>query len=226
MASTSSCTRSPARKLNGSAPRPAIASRKPATSIALRSLKPSWWPGRDAEQPVGRMVRPRLDAAEAAPAGRIGGAVEVQLVEALLAEDERALGAVDLEVVLHLAAHGDPARLDRAGRAAREAQEGAADVVGLDGAAPAAAVGTARDDGDAVAEHRVDRAEQVLGGRQRMAADVGERAAADRIVAEAERALARRPCSPRRGRRDSCGSRRARPPRSSRAPAPSIGLQR
>ena len=48
--------------------------------------------------------------------------------------------------------------------------------------------GRLRDDGDAVAEHLGDRAEQILGGRQRVAAEVGERAAADRIVAEAERA--------------------------------------
>ena len=37
---------------------------------------------------------------------------EMQLAEALLAEGERAFGAKDLEVVLHLAAGGDPVALD------------------------------------------------------------------------------------------------------------------
>src|SRR5689334_7264794 len=79
--------------------------------------------GRDAEPTVRWMIRARLDAAEAATSGGVGGTVEVQLVEALLAEGERAAAAVDLEVVLHLAAGGDPAGLHRSGRTAREAEE-------------------------------------------------------------------------------------------------------
>ena len=107
----------------------------------------------------------------------------MQLVEALLAEGERALRAVDLEVVLHLPARRDPVRLDRAGGAAREAQEGAADVVDLDRAAAALAVRPLGDHRDAVAHDLGDRpgaGQQELGGGERMAADVGERAAARR----------------------------------------------
>ena len=88
--------------------------------------------------------------------------------------------------MLHLASHGDPVRLNRAAGAAREAPEGAAHVVGLDRAAPAASVRPSADDRGAVAEHFGDRAEQVFRGGERVAADIGERAAAHRIVAEAE----------------------------------------
>src|SRR5918998_96332 len=90
--------------------------------------------------------------------------------------------------MLHLAAHGDPVCFDRAARPAREAQEGAANVVSLDGADTTLTVRTAPDDRGAVAEHLCDRAKEVLGSRQGVTANVGERAAADRIVAEAERA--------------------------------------
>ncbi len=46
---------------------------------------------RDAEQAIGRMVRPGLDAAEPLAAARVVGREEMQLVEPLLTEGERAL---------------------------------------------------------------------------------------------------------------------------------------
>ena len=49
-------------------------------------------PGCYAEEAVGRMLGASIDAAKTATSGRIGGAVEMQLVEVLLAEGERALG--------------------------------------------------------------------------------------------------------------------------------------
>ena len=78
------------------------------------------------------VIRPSLKAAEATPAGGIGGAAKMEFVEALLAEDECALGAVDFKIVLRLAARGDPARFDAAGRAAGKPQKRATDVVDLD----------------------------------------------------------------------------------------------
>ena len=142
--------------------------------------------GRDAEAAVERVLRPGDDPAEAA--ARLGsfGGEEVQLVEALLAEGQRALGAVHLEFVLHLAPGGEPVGLDRSARAACESDEGAGDVVDLDPAHPAPPVGALGDHGDAVAHHGAHRPEQALGRRQRMAADVGERAAAGALVAEGE----------------------------------------
>ena len=115
----------------------------------------------------------------------------MQLVEPLLAESQSALGAVDLEVVLHLAPGGDPVALDRARGAAGETQERAADVVDLDAPLAALAVGTLGDHRDAIAHDAGDRpgrrTQQKLGGGERVAADVGERAAAGGIVAEGER---------------------------------------
>src|SRR3954452_7079388 len=71
--------------------------------------------GRDAEPTVRWMIRACLDAAKAATSGRVGSTVEVQFVEALLAEEERAAAAIDLEIMLHFAAGGDPAGLHRQG---------------------------------------------------------------------------------------------------------------
>ncbi|MPL79712.1 hypothetical protein SDC9_25596 [bioreactor metagenome] len=138
----------------------------------------------DAEAAIGRVIGGGLDPAEAAPAGGVGGRVEMQLVEALLAEGERALRAIDLEVMLHLASGGDPVALDRALRAILKTQEGAADVIHRDRAAAALAVGPFADHRDAVAHHLGNRTEQEFGGGQRMAADIGERSAPRRIVAE------------------------------------------
>src|SRR3954467_8994994 len=46
------------------------------------------------------VIRACLDAAKAATSGRVGSTVEVQFVEALLAEEERAAAAIDLEIML------------------------------------------------------------------------------------------------------------------------------
>ena len=88
--------------------------------------------------------------------------------------------------MLHLAPGGDPVRLDIAGRAVPETQEGAADVVHLDGAGLAVRAGAAGDGGDAIAHHAGDRPQQEFGGGKGVAADIGQRAAARRIVAEGE----------------------------------------
>src|SRR5690606_752782 len=63
--------------------------------------------GGDAEQAIGGVVGTGLDAPEALASGRIGAAVEMQLVETFLREQQRALAAIDLEIVLHLAAGRD-----------------------------------------------------------------------------------------------------------------------
>ncbi len=140
--------------------------------------------GGDAEKAVGRVVGPGLDPAEAVAAPGIGGAEVIQHVEVLLAEGERALGAVDLEVVLHLAPRRDPVALDAARGAVPEPQEGAAHIVGGHRPAAAPPVGTLADHGDAIAHDAGDGAAQELGRGQRMAADIGQRPAARRVVAE------------------------------------------
>ena len=142
-----------------------------------------------AEAAIGRMIRRGLDAAKAAPPRRVVHAVVVQLAEALLAEGERAPGAVDLEVVLHLAAGRDPVALDGAGGAVLEHDEGAAHVVDLHGAPAAPFIGTLGDHGHAMPHHLGDRPEQIFRRGECVAADIGQRAAARRLVAEVGRRL-------------------------------------
>ena len=109
---------------------------------------------------------------------------KLQFVEALLAEGERALRPVNLEVVLHFAPGRDPVAFDGAGCAASEAQEGAADVVDIHATLAAFAVRALGDHRNAIAHDLGDRPggrrKQKLGGGERMTSDVGERAAAGR----------------------------------------------
>ncbi len=92
--------------------------------------------------------------------------------------------------MLHLATGGDPVAFDRTGRAALEAQERAPDVIDFDLALTALPVGPLFDHCHAVAHDLSDRpgrgAHQELGRSQRVAADVGERAAAGGVMAKCE----------------------------------------
>ena len=130
------------------------------------------------------MVRPGLDPAEALAALGIGGAEEVQHVEMFLTEGQRALGAIDLEVMLHLAAGGDPVALDRRRWRHWQSAEGAADVVDLTARRPPLPSGRSP---ITVTQSPMTR---VIGPHRNSAvasawtADIGQRAAARRIVAE------------------------------------------
>src|SRR5581483_2341694 len=98
----------------------------------LQVIEAKLMPGRDAEGAVRRVCGSGRNGPKAvATAGR-AGFVELQFVEALLGEEDRALRADDFELDLHLAPLRDPARLDRAVASAREAHDGAGDVVDLD----------------------------------------------------------------------------------------------
>src|SRR6266566_590211 len=144
---------------------------------------------RDAEEAIGIVLRPRFDTAEAAPAGGIGGAVETQLVEALLAKDERSLGAIDLEIVLHLAPSRDPAGFDAARSPVSKAHESAADIIDLDPARGARSVRAGCDRGDAIAQDTLQRTEQKLSGGERVTAQIRQCSTTDRIVTKCERTL-------------------------------------
>ena len=178
-----------------------------------------------AEAAVGRVIRRGFDAAEAVPARCIVHPVVVQLAEPFLAEGEPALGAVDLEVVLHLAAGRDPVALDRPGGAALEHDEGAAHIVDLHGAPAALLVGTLGDHGHAMPHHLGDGARadtppwRARGCRYRPAP---RRRPARGGSWAAPRC---RSCSPRSGGRGSRGSRPARRPRSSPSRRPSSGCR-
>ncbi|MFO1139683.1 MAG: hypothetical protein U1E41_11480 [Paracoccus sp. (in: a-proteobacteria)] len=132
--------------------------------------------GGDAEAAIERMLAVGLDVAEVAPAGGIGGRMEMQFVEAFLTEGQRAFRAVNLEIVLHLAAGRDPVPFDGALLAIGELREGAAHIVHGHRAHPALPIGVLADHGDAIAHDLGDRAQQELG--------CGQRVAARRIVAK------------------------------------------
>ena len=87
----------------------------------------------DAEGTIGLVLGRSENGPEAAQTRFVVDEVDPKLVEPLLAEQDRTPGAVNLEVVLHLAAGGDPVRFDVAGRAIREADQEAGDVVDLNG---------------------------------------------------------------------------------------------
>src|SRR5689334_12835633 len=130
-----------AAKVERLGPLPGKAIEKSRNLDGFQVIEAELMTGSDAEEAVGIMIRPGLDAAKAAAPGRIRHAVEMQLVEALLREAERAFGPVDLKIVLHLAAGRNPTRLDAAAGAIRKTQEGAADVIHLDGMKSAQTVG-------------------------------------------------------------------------------------
>src|SRR4051794_18676240 len=96
----------------------------------LKIVEAELMPGPHAKQAIGMMRRPRLDAGEAALLLVACSKIE-QLVEALLAEDERAARAVNFEFELHVAAGLDPVRLDVTSAAAGKAHGQAGDVVDL-----------------------------------------------------------------------------------------------
>ena len=128
-------------------------------------------------------------------------AVEVELVHALLGEEQGTLGALDLVAQAHLAAGADPARADRADRAIGKAHQELGDVVVLDRAPGRAGIGAGAlaraagrdrplaDEGLAHAADLDDVAEQEAGEGQRVRCHVAERARAREpaIVAPGER---------------------------------------
>src|SRR5260370_4625191 len=107
-------------------------------------------------------------------------------VDTRLAERESAFRLVDFDVVLHFAPGGYPVAFDRAGGAAGETQERAADVVNLDAAFAALAIRALCGHRDAIAHDLGDRSggrtPEKLGGSQRVAADVGNRPGARRVM--------------------------------------------
>lgn len=97
---------------------------------------------------VRRRRRPLLacvDAAEPLAASRILDSVEMQLVAAFLAEEERALRVVDLEIGPHLPAGGYQAGRYRFGCATLKTQERAGHADGVNRDQDAGAVGAAGD---------------------------------------------------------------------------------
>src|SRR6516225_3211088 len=137
------------------------------------------------------MVRTCLDPAESLTATPVIGREEMQLVESFLTEGKSAPGSIDFEVVLHLPPCRNPIRFDRAGGAVRETEERSADIVDFDALAATFAIRALLDHRDAIAHDPNDRAggwtQQELGRCQCVAADVGQRAAASRVMPEGER---------------------------------------
>ena len=108
----------------------------------------------------------------------------MEFIEPLLAEQERAFAAIDRKIMLHLAARRDPVALNQAGGTIGKAQKGPADIIDRHGFLAALSVGALVDHRHAIAHHAADRAAQKLRRCQRVAADIGQRPAARRVVAE------------------------------------------
>src|SRR5690242_7056856 len=102
----------------------------------------------------------------------------------LLVEEERALGARDLEAQVHLAARRNPVRFDRSAAAARESNEKSCGIVDLDLAALCRARrnGTRRDDRLEVGHLLVDRAEKESRHADDMTAKIGDCSGSARFV--------------------------------------------
>ncbi len=73
-----------------------------------------------AESVIRLVLRSALDFLETAQSGRACRFVQVQLVQPFLAEQERASRAVNLEIMLHLAASCAPVGLDRTTKESRQ----------------------------------------------------------------------------------------------------------
>src|SRR5690606_26381177 len=84
------------------------------------------------------MLRPGEDRAKAAPAFCIVGAIEPELVHALLIERERAARAVHLHRKPALESGGDPADVECTAHAGSQLDKGPGHVVVLDGTLRAA----------------------------------------------------------------------------------------
>ena len=137
------------------------------------------------EQLGARVRRADRDRPKSALGRRIAGLVQTHFGRLLGGELDRALGAVHGEADVHLVAAGEPAGLERAGRAVFELDQHVGDLVDVDrcrlaGAVEERAAGKVGARGGA---HAPDLARQIARHVDDVAADVGAAAAArDRLV--------------------------------------------
>ena len=110
----------------------------------------------DTELPIGRVIWAGLDFAKPLTACCVIGVVEMQFIKPLARKDERAFAAIDLEIMLHLAARGDPIGLNRPRCAIFKPQKGAPDIIDIDLAGGSRGILAVVNHGDAIPHNAGD----------------------------------------------------------------------